>query len=40
VLSQPDAPASTVLREIATGLATRSRGLAGLSLGITPAARL
>ncbi len=40
VLSQPDAPASTVLREIATGLSTRSRGLAGLSLGITPAGRL
>ncbi len=40
VLAQPDAPASTVLREIATGLSTRSRGLAGLSLGITPAGRL
>jgi ATP-binding protein involved in chromosome partitioning len=39
VLAQPDAPASTVLREIATGLGTRSRGLAGMSLGITPAGR-
>ena len=39
VLAQPDAPASAVLREIATGLATRSRGLAGMSLGITPAGR-
>jgi ATP-binding protein involved in chromosome partitioning len=39
VLAQPDAPASTVLREIAAGLGTRSRGLAGMSLGITPAGR-
>lgn len=40
VLAQPDAPASTVLREIATRLGTRARGLAGMSLGITPAGRL
>jgi ATP-binding protein involved in chromosome partitioning len=40
VLAQPDAPASTVLREIATGLSARKRGLAGMSLGITPAGRL
>jgi ATP-binding protein involved in chromosome partitioning len=40
VLSAPDAPASTVLREIADRLGTRARGLAGLSLGITPAGRL
>jgi len=40
VLTEPDAPASTVLREIATKLGTRSRGLAGLSLGLTPAGRL
>jgi ATP-binding protein involved in chromosome partitioning len=39
VVSDPDAPASTVLREIATRLGTRARGLAGLSLGITPAGR-
>jgi ATP-binding protein involved in chromosome partitioning len=39
VLAQPDAPASTVLREIAASLGTRSRGLAGMSLGITPAGR-
>ena len=40
VLSDPDAPASTVLREVADRLGTRARGLAGLSLGITPAGRL
>jgi ATP-binding protein involved in chromosome partitioning len=40
VLAQPDAPASTVLREIAARLGTRARGLAGMSLGITPAGRL
>jgi ATP-binding protein involved in chromosome partitioning len=39
VLERPDAPASTVLRQIAQDLGTRSRGLAGLSLGITPAGR-
>jgi len=39
VLSDPDAPASTVLREIADRLGTRARGLAGMSLGITPARR-
>ena len=40
VLTDPEAPASTVLRELATRLGTRARGLAGLSLGITPAGRL
>ena len=40
VLTDPEAPASTVLREVATRLGTRTRGLAGLSLGITPAGRL
>ena len=40
VLTDPDAPASTVLREVATRLGSRARGLAGLSLGITPAGRL
>ena len=39
VLTEPDAPASTVLREIAHRLGSRQRGLAGLSLGITPAGR-
>ena len=40
VLSDPDAPASTVLRDVAERLGTRARGLAGMSLGITPAGRL
>jgi ATP-binding protein involved in chromosome partitioning len=40
VLSNPDAPASTVLRDLATRLGSRARGLAGLSLGLTPAGRL
>jgi len=39
VLSNPDAPASIALRSIARTLGQRPRGLAGLSLGITPAAR-
>jgi ATP-binding protein involved in chromosome partitioning len=39
VTSEPDAPASTVLRELADSLGTRARGLAGMSLGITPARR-
>ncbi|MBI1376689.1 MAG: P-loop NTPase [Frankiales bacterium] len=39
VLTEPDAPASTVLREIAGRLASRSRGLVGMPLGITPAGR-
>lgn len=34
VLSSPDSPAGTALREIAEKLAVRSRGLAGMSLGI------
>lgn len=34
VLSAPDSPAGTALREIAEKLAVRSRGLAGMSLGI------
>ena len=40
VSSDADAPASTVLADIATRLGTRARGLAGMSLGITPAGRL
>lgn len=36
VLSDPDSPAATALREIAEKLGGRQRGLAGMSLGITP----
>jgi ATP-binding protein involved in chromosome partitioning len=36
VLSEPDAPAAKELRSIADRLSGRSRGLAGMSLGITP----
>ena len=39
VLSEPDSPSAVVLREIAGGLSTRARGLAGRSLGLTPAGR-
>jgi ATP-binding protein involved in chromosome partitioning len=39
IVSEPDAPASTVLRDVADRLAKRARGLAGMSLGITPAGR-
>ena len=39
VLSNPDAPASIALRAIAERLGMRPRGLAGMSLGITPAKR-
>ncbi|HEU5109861.1 MAG TPA: Mrp/NBP35 family ATP-binding protein [Micromonosporaceae bacterium] len=39
VLSEPDAPAAVVLREIATRLSTRARGLAGRMLSVTPAGR-
>jgi ATP-binding protein involved in chromosome partitioning len=39
VLSAPDAPASQALLRIAETLGRRPRGLAGLSLGITPARR-
>jgi len=39
VLSTPDAPAAIGLREIARTLGTRRRGLAGMSLGITPTGR-
>jgi ATP-binding protein involved in chromosome partitioning len=36
VLSAPDSPAGVALRAIAAKLSSRQRGLAGLSLGITP----
>ncbi|MEO7060787.1 MAG: P-loop NTPase [Lapillicoccus sp.] len=39
VLSDPDSPAAVALRAIARGLSTRSRGLAGRSLGLTPTGR-
>ncbi len=39
VHSNPDGPAAVALRGIAKGLATRSRGLAGRSLGLTPTGR-
>ena len=39
VLSTPDAPAARVLTGIAETLGRRPRGLAGMSLGITPASR-
>ena len=39
VLAAPDSPAALVLREVARSLSQRSRGLAGRSLGLTPAGR-
>jgi ATP-binding protein involved in chromosome partitioning len=39
VTAVPDAPASIVLREIAERLSTRSRGLAGRLLSVSPAGR-
>ena len=39
VLGEPDSPAAVALRGIAKGLGTRARGLAGRSLGLTPAGR-
>ncbi len=39
VLGEPDSPAGVALRGIARGLSTRARGLAGRSLGLTPAGR-
>jgi ATP-binding protein involved in chromosome partitioning len=37
VLSAPDSPAGQALAKIAADLGTRARGLAGRSLGLTPA---
>lgn len=37
VLSHPESPAALALREIARALGSRQRGLAGRSLGVTPA---
>ncbi|KAB7746250.1 P-loop NTPase [Nostocoides sp. F2B08] len=39
VLSDPTSPAAVALRGVAKGLSTRARGLAGRSLGLTPAGR-
>ena len=39
VLAHPDSPAAVALRGVARGLSTRARGLAGRSLGLTPAGR-
>lgn len=39
VLTAPDSPAAVVLRDVATRLGHRSRGLAGRSLGLTPVQR-
>jgi len=39
VISEPDAPASNALREIASALGSRPRGLAGMQLGISPNSR-
>ncbi|WP_346622038.1 Mrp/NBP35 family ATP-binding protein [Blastococcus montanus] len=36
VLADPDSPAAQALIRIADGLATRQRGLSGMSLGLTP----
>ncbi len=38
--SDPTAPAAAVLREVATTLAGRGRGLAGMQLGLTPTGRI
>jgi ATP-binding protein involved in chromosome partitioning len=39
VLTDPDCPASVVLRAVADRLTVRSRGLVGVSLGLSPAGR-
>ncbi len=39
VKAMPDAPAAVVLRELADKLSTRSRGLAGRLLSVSPAGR-
>ncbi|MEY2990198.1 MAG: hypothetical protein RLZZ163_1114 [Actinomycetota bacterium] len=39
VLSDPDAPASQALTQIADALGSRPRGLAGMQLGLSPAGR-
>jgi ATP-binding protein involved in chromosome partitioning len=39
VLAEPEAPASKVLRDTATKLSVRARGLAGMMLNVSPAGR-
>jgi ATP-binding protein involved in chromosome partitioning len=39
VLAEPDSPAAQALEKIADGLAVRQRGLAGMSLNLTPVKR-
>ncbi|MDQ1248678.1 MAG: ATP-binding protein involved in chromosome partitioning, partial [Actinomycetota bacterium] len=39
VLAEPDAPATQAIMALADHLSARPRGLAGLSLGLTPASR-
>ncbi len=39
VLAHPDSPAAVALREVARALASRSRGLAGRPLGLSPVGR-
>jgi ATP-binding protein involved in chromosome partitioning len=39
VLSDPDSPAATALRAVASALGARQRGLAGMSLSLTPTRR-
>jgi ATP-binding protein involved in chromosome partitioning len=39
VLTDPDSPAATVMSDVSDRLSKRARGLAGMSLGITPASR-
>ena len=39
VLGEPDTAAAVALRGIARSLGSRARGLAGRSLGLTPAGR-
>jgi ATP-binding protein involved in chromosome partitioning len=39
VLRNPESPSAVALRAVARGLGTRSRGLAGRSLGLSPVAR-
>jgi ATP-binding protein involved in chromosome partitioning len=39
VLTEPDSPAAQALTKIADGLASRQRGLSGMSLGLTPVKR-
>ena len=40
VISDPTAPAAQAIRGVADSLSGRSRGLAGMQLGLAPAGRL